>query len=97
LAGLGAYNVFGGAGGSSGTSGSDINLKENIAKLWQAANGLNVYEFEYKPEFKDHPLCGHGRFLGYMAHEVEKVMPDAVVIMDNGFKAVNYDMIGRAA
>jgi hypothetical protein len=94
LAGLGAYQAFGGAGGSSG---SDAKLKENIIGLWTAPNGLRVYEFEYKPEFKDHPLCGHGKFIGYMAQEVEKVMPEAVFTMDNGFKAVNYDMVGRAA
>ena len=94
IAGLGAYNAF---GGGSGTSGSDMNLKESIVGLWTAPNGLRVYEFEYKPEFKDHPLCGHGKFLGYMAQEVEKFMPEAVIIMDNGYKAVNYDMVGRAA
>jgi len=94
IAGLGAYNAF---GGGSGTSGSDMNLKESIVGLWTAPNGLRVYEFEYKPEFKDHPLCGHGKFLGYMAQEVEKVMPEAVIVMDNGYKAVNYDMVGRAA
>jgi hypothetical protein len=94
IAGLGAYNAFGGSGG---TGGSDMNLKESIIGLWTAPNGLRVYEFEYKPEFKDHPLCGHGKFIGYMAQEVEKFMPEAVLIMDNGFKAVNYDMVGRAA
>ena len=29
-----------------------------------------------------------------MAQEVEKVMPEAVVTMPNGFKAVNYAMLG---
>ena len=96
LAGLGAYQAFGGAG-SSGAAGSDMNLKESVIGLWTAPNGLRVYEFEYKPEFKDHPLCGHGKFIGYMAQEVKKFMPEAVFVMDNGFKAVNYDMVGRAA
>ena len=94
LAGLGAYQAFGGAGSAAG---SDINLKSNIVKLWDAPNGLTVYEFEYKPEFKDHELCGHGKFIGYMAQEVEKIMPEAVFTMDNGYKAVKYDMVGRAA
>ena len=94
LAGLGAYNAFSGTGTASG---SDINLKENVVLLWRADNGMGIYEFEYKPEFKDHALCGHGKFIGYMAQEVEKVMPEAVLIMDNGYKAVNYDMVGRTA
>jgi hypothetical protein len=42
-------------------------------------------------------MCGHGKFIGHMAQEVEKFMPEAVFVMDNGFKAVNYDMVGRAA
>jgi hypothetical protein len=83
VAGLGAYQAFGGSGGS------DMNLKESVIGLWTAPNGLRVYEFEYKPEFKDHPLCGHGKFIGYMAQEVEKFMPEAVFVMDNGYKAVN--------
>ena len=95
IAGLGAYNAFG--GGTAAAAGSDINLKENVVLLWRADNGMGIYEFEYKPEFKDHALCGHGKFIGYMAQEVEKVMPEAVLIMDNGYKAVNYDMVGRAA
>ena len=95
LAGLGAYNAFG--GGTAAAAGSDINLKENVVLLWRADNGMGIYEFEYKPEFKDHALCGHGKFIGYMAQEVEKVMPEAVLIMDNGYKAVNYAMVGRAA
>ena len=95
LASLGAYNAFG--GGTAAAAGSDINLKENVVLLWRADNGMGIYEFEYKPEFKDHALCGHGKFIGYMAQEVEKVMPEAVLIMDNGYKAVNYDMVGRAA
>ena len=93
IAGLGAYNAFGGGA----AAGSDINLKENVVLLWRADNGMGIYEFEYKPEFKDHALCGRGKFIGYMAQEVEKVMPEAVLIMDNGYKAVNYDMVGRAA
>jgi len=94
IAGLGAYNAF---GGGAAAAGSDINLKENVVLLWRADNGMGIYEFEYKPEFKDHALCGHGKFIGYLAQEVEKVMPEAVLIMDNGYKAVNYDMVGRTA
>ena len=93
IAGLGAYNAFGGGA----AAGSDINLKENVVLLWRADNGMGIYEFEYKPEFKDHALCGHGKFIGYVAQEAEKFMPEAVLIMDNGYKAVNYDMVGRAA
>jgi hypothetical protein len=75
------------------SSGSDIRVKENIERVGTLANGLGLYDFEYKPEFKDHPQCGHGRFRGVMAQEVEKIIPEAVVTMDNGYKAVKYDLV----
>ena len=75
------------------SSGSDIRIKQNIEHVGTLANGLGLYEFDYKPEFKDHPLCGHGRFRGVMAQEVEKLIPEAVVTMDNGYKAVKYDLV----
>ena len=79
--------------GLDNLSGSDIRIKENIERVGEMPNGLGVYEFDYKPEFKDHPLCGHGRFRGVMAHEVAQCNPKAVVPMGNGYNAVNYDLI----
>ena len=70
---------------------SDIRMKENIELVGQLPSGLNVYNFEYKPEFK--ALAGHGKFTGVMAQEVEKVIPDAVATMSNGYKAVNYSLV----
>lgn len=64
---------------------SDIRLKENI-QLVGVEQGHNIYEFDYKD--------GSGRYRGVMAHEVEKVEPNAVTEMPNGYLAVNYDMIG---
>ena len=82
-----------GAGAYYAKAGSDIRIKENIQVVGVAPNGLTVYEFEYKPEFKNHPFAGHGRYRGFMAHEVEELNPEAVFVMDNGFKAVNYSMV----
>ena len=78
-------------GGTGGIDYSDIRMKENIELIGQLPSGLNVYNFEYKPEFKD--LAGHGAFTGVMAQETEKVIPKAVVTMPNGYKAVNYSLI----
>jgi hypothetical protein len=69
---------------------SDINLKENIEKIGSLDNGLNVYSYDYKDGY-DLPK---GRQIGVMAQEVEKVIPEAVAVMPNGFKAVNYAMLG---
>jgi hypothetical protein len=72
---------------------SDIRTKENIKQIHWMPNGLPVYEYEYKPEFKDHPLAGHGKFVGVMAQEVEQMYPQAVTTLDNGYKAVNYGLL----
>lgn len=72
---------------------SDIRTKENIELVGYLPNGLPVYEYEYKDEFKDHELAGHGRYRGVMAQDVEKVIPEAVFEMDNGYKAVDYTKV----
>lgn len=73
--------------------GSDIRAKENIELVGYLPNGLAVYEYEYKPEFKDREYFGHGRFRGVMAHEVEAVIPDAVITLDDGYKVVDYSKV----
>jgi hypothetical protein len=72
---------------------SDIRTKENIKAIGWLPNGLPVYEFEYKPEFKNDPLAGHGKFIGVMAHEVETVIPNAVFTTSDGYKAVDYGQL----
>jgi len=70
---------------------SDERMKENIKFVEQTPNGINIYDFDYKPEFKD--LAGHGRFRGVMAQEIEKFIPSAVKTMFNGYKAVDYSIV----
>mgnify|MGYP000287658529 CR=1 FL=1 len=70
---------------------SDRRTKENIVKVGKLDNGLNLYKFEYKPEFKD--IAGHGAQIGVMADEVEQIMPKAVIQNANGYKMVNYGVI----
>jgi hypothetical protein len=52
-----------------------------------------VYKYEYKPEFKDHELAGHGVHYGYMAQEVEQVFPYAVHTLNDGYKVVDYGLL----
>lgn len=82
IAGLGMYNAM----------GSDERLKENIVRVGELTNGIGLYEFEYKPEFKDE--YGEGRYRGVMAQDVIKTMPEAIVTMPDGYMGVNYDMVG---
>lgn len=72
---------------------SDIRTKENITAVGKLPNGLTVYEFEYKPEFKDKKHYGKGRHRGLMAHEVEAVIPEAVIQMEDGYKAIDYSKV----
>jgi hypothetical protein len=69
---------------------SDRRTKENIVKVGALDNGLNLYKFDYKPEFKE--LAGHGSYIGVMADEA-KVIPDAVIRQPNGYDMVDYSKI----
>lgn len=71
---------------------SDERMKEKIVFKKKMPNGLNLYEFEYKKEFKS--IAGHGRFEGFIAQEVEKRYPKAVQVESNGYKSINYSMLG---
>ena len=70
-----------GAGGSL----SDRRLKENIQKIGESISGLGIYKFNYIGKAK--------QYIGTMADEVIKVVPEAVVKMDNGYLGVNYNLI----
>lgn len=79
-----------GLGGTLGAAAimSDIRTKEHIKQVGYLPNGLSVYEYEYKPEWKHE--AGYGKFIGVMAQEVEMVQPEAVITRPDGYKMVNY-------
>lgn len=79
-----------GLGGTLGAAAimSDIRTKEHIKQIGFLPSGLSVYEYEYKPEWKNE--AGHGKFIGVMAQEVEMVQPKAVITRPDGYKMVNY-------
>jgi hypothetical protein len=80
-----------GLGGAGIMAFSDIRMKENIKQIHWLPNGLPVYTYEYKPEFKD--IAGHGVHIGVMAQEVEMIKPEAVITNANGYKMVNYGLL----
>jgi hypothetical protein len=83
LMGLGGSALQGaGYAGGFGALFSDRRLKENISKVGQLDNGLNVYSYRYK--------SGGPMHIGVMAQEVMEVNPGAVHIMPDGFMAVDY-------
>jgi hypothetical protein len=75
-----AYTAF------STPGASDRRLKENIEAVGvDQRTALTLYQFNY--------IGDDRRFQGVMADEVELSYPDAVVMMDNGYKAVKYDLL----
>lgn len=65
---------------------SDINAKENLIKVGELDNGLNVYVGSYKEETG----LDTAPQLFLIAQEVQEVNEDAVVLLDNGYLAVDY-------
>lgn len=93
----GNIGSYGGSGGSNTSDKaaqaasmaammSDRKSKKNIKKISEK-NGINIYEFEYKPEYKQ----PEGKHIGVIAQEVEHI-PNAVIEKD-GIKYVDYNII----
>lgn len=71
---------------------SDIRSKHNMARIGTHPLGFGLYLFDYRPEFG----TTEARQFGVLAQEVEAVMPAAVVTSGDGYKQVNYAMLGIA-
>jgi hypothetical protein len=96
---MGIYNAEMGQqnammGGIAGLAGnamrflpwSDVRLKTDVVPLGRDDNGLMAYEWTY--------IFAPGRYRGYMADDVKRLYPHAVVTQPNGFDAVDYARIG---
>ena len=66
--------------------------KENIIRIGEHPLGIGLYLFDCKPEYRE--MAGHGRQFGVMIDEVEPMMPEAVSLHPDGFKRVDYAMLG---
>jgi hypothetical protein len=78
----------GGGGGGRGGGGrrSDIRLKHDVTLLGRLGDGLGFYRFSYNGSDK--------AYVGVIAQEVQKVMPEAVVRGRDGYLRVYYDRLG---
>lgn len=74
------------------TKSSDRACKTNLTRIGTHPLNIGLYLFDYKPEFQK--SSGYGRQFGVMADEVETVMREAVVTDFDGFKRVDYAMLG---
>ena len=71
---------------------SDKNAKENIVRRGDHPLGIGLYLFDYKAEYRQQ--WGQCRQFGVMAQEVEAVIPEAIYVHPDGYKMVNYAMLG---
>ena len=78
-----------GTAASIASAFSDRRLKKNIINIKEYIKGINLYSFEYLWSSKKH--------IGFMADEVKKVIPSAVVQHESGFDKVNYSEVLRYA
>jgi len=62
---------------------SDIRLKENVTQVDTLPNGIKLYTWEWKEE-RNEPT------FGVIAQEVADVVPEAVMIGEDGYLRVNY-------
>lgn len=65
---------------------SDIRLKRDIVLLCRLQNGLGLYRYRY--------LSSDTVYVGVMAQEVERIVPDAVVSGQDGYLRVDYARLG---
>lgn len=80
-------NMMGGLfqlGSAAVNKWSDRRLKKNIKRIGTHSLGIPLYAWDY--------LWGE-HSTGVMADDVERVMPNAVTVAQNGFKMVNYAML----
>lgn len=83
------FGALVGAGGAIGAKmiPSDARLKQNINYV-RTENGHNIYTWEWKEGFD------FGYTEGVLAQEVMRYMPEAIVIGNDGYMRVKYDLLG---
>tara|TARA_B100001123_G_scaffold227229_1_gene255719 strand:- start:18308 stop:19123 length:816 start_codon:yes stop_codon:yes gene_type:complete len=65
---------------------SDNRLKTDIKYIGKSGKGYNIYSFAYRTN-------PNRKFSGVMGKEIQEVLPEAVLIDDNGYIKVNYSML----
>ena len=89
-------NMYGQLGGSALMAGamfaaSDARVKDLHRRVGTLDNGVPVYEFSYRDEFK--AKHGEGVFIGVVAQDLLKVAPDAVLLGGDGYYMVDYSKL----
>lgn len=85
---LGGGSSGGGVIGGTPISSSDIRLKKNLVRLGETPAGIPLYAFNYLWEDEDDNI-----HIGVLAQQIEEIIPEAVIINENGFRLVDYRRI----
>ena len=75
---------------------SDRRLKSDLKKIGTHSTGLNVYEWEWNAKAFILGVDKHPR-KGFIAQEVQKVFPEAVVEGSHGYLMIDYSKIKEVA
>jgi len=73
---------------------SERHTKENIRRVGTHPLGFGLYQFEYRAPYRD--KWGHGGQFGVMVDEVEPIVPEAISLHPDGYKLVDYALLGIA-
>ena len=71
---------------------SERSVKENVVRIGDHPLGFGLYLFDYRAEYCER--WGNGRQFGVMIDEVETVVPAAVSMHPDGYKRVDYAILG---
>ncbi len=78
-------SIFGGLGSIGAAAVSDMRFKDHIRRIGTLANGIATYAFKY--------IGDSAQRFGVMAQEVLNIMPDAVLVGDDGIMRVDYGKV----
>lgn len=72
--------------------GSDSRLKENVKKVGSTKSGINLYSWKWNSKAKELGL-DWGPTTGVMAQEIKDIIPEAVLMGNDGYYRVDYSKV----
>jgi len=78
--------------GGKAPAPSDSRLKENVKKVGTTKSGINLYSWKWNSKAKELGL-DWGSNIGVMAQEIKDIIPEAVIMADDGYYRVDYSKV----
>ncbi|MEK7610646.1 MAG: tail fiber domain-containing protein [Patescibacteria group bacterium] len=87
-------DVYGGNGrvqaGFSWLTSSDLRLKKNVSTLSGVLDNLKDLRGVRYDLREDGATAGQGKYIGFIAQELEKEFPEVVIVDEKGYRSVDY-------